>query len=239
MRINVYISAAGYCSRRAAERLVINNQVTINGKLATKNDLVEEGDIVRVDDRIIVPDMEKVYLVLNKPRGIVCTGLRSVPGNIIDFVKYPIRVFPVGRLDKESEGLILLTNDGPIAHKILHSEHGHEKEYIVTVDQLITEKFITDMGDGVKIGSVTTKKCTVSLVNDSTFRIILTQGLNRQIRKMCKALGYRVVKLQRIRILNIELGNLEEGKWRHLTENELFLLEKQIQEEEKYNENHN
>ncbi|MBP0724648.1 pseudouridine synthase [Bacillus sp. RG28] len=232
MRINVYISAAGYCSRRAAERLVVNNQVTINGILATKNDLVEEGDIVRVDDEIIVPNMEKVYIALNKPRGIVCTGLRSVPGNIIDFVNYPTRVFPVGRLDKESEGLIILTNDGPIAHKILHSEHGHEKEYIVTVDQLITEKFITDMGAGVKIGSITTKKCFVSFVNHSTFRIILTQGLNRQIRKMCKALGYRVVKLQRIRIMNIELGDLEEGKWRHLTEKELFLLENQIKEEE-------
>jgi 23S rRNA pseudouridine2604 synthase len=219
--------------------LVANNQVTINGEIATKNALVEEGDIVRVNDQIIVPNMEMEYIVLNKPRGIICTGLSSVAGNIIDFVNYSVRVFPVGRLDKESEGLILLTNDGPIAHKILHGEHGHEKEYIVTVDRTITKEFIHDMSSGVNIGSVTTKKCIVKYVNDTTFRIILTQGLNRQIRKMCKALGFHVMRLQRVRILNIEMGELEEGKWRHLSEKELTLLKNQLREEEKYNENFN
>ncbi|MFB7141446.1 pseudouridine synthase [Gottfriedia sp. NPDC056225] len=238
MRINVFISASGYCSRRAAERLVASGEVKINGLIAEKNSLVEEKDIVQVNDEVIELTNDKDYIILNKPVGITCTGLSTVEGNIIDFVNYPKRLFPIGRLDKDSEGLIILTNDGPIAHKILHSEHGHEKEYIVTVDQPIDDDFINGMSNGVLIGNVLTKKCKVSMIDEFTFRIILTQGLNRQIRKMAKNFGYNVVKLQRIRIMNIHLENLEIGKWRHLTDLELNLLKEQLKEEEE-NENFN
>ncbi|PEL07783.1 pseudouridine synthase [Bacillus sp. AFS017336] len=238
MRINVFISASGYCSRRAAERLVASGEVKINGLIAEKNSLVEENDIVLVNDEVIELTNDKDYIILNKPVGITCTGLRTVEENIIDFVNYPKRLFPIGRLDKDSEGLIILTNDGPIAHKILHSEHGHEKEYIVTVDHPIDEEFINGMSNSVLIGNVLTKKCKVSKIDEFTFRIILTQGLNRQIRKMAKSFGYKVVKLQRIRIMDIHLGNLDIGKWRHLTDLELNLLKEQLKEEEK-NENFN
>lgn len=238
MRINVFISASGYCSRRAAERLVALGQVKINGLIAEKNSLVEENDNVQVNDEVIQLTSEKDYIILNKPVGITCTGLRTVEGNIIDFVNYPKRLFPIGRLDKDSEGLIILTNDGPIAHKILHSEHGHEKEYIVTVDHPIDEEFINGMSNGVLVGNVVTKRCKVSMIDEYTFRIILTQGLNRQIRKMAKSFGFKVVKLQRIRIMNIQLENLEIGKWRHLTEKELIHLKDQLKEEES-NENFN
>ncbi|PEJ59222.1 23S rRNA pseudouridine synthase F [Bacillus sp. AFS002410] len=238
MRINVFISASGYCSRRAAERLVASGEVKINGLIAEKNSLVEENDIVQVNDEVIRLTNDKDYIILNKPVGITCTGLRTVEANIIDFVNYPKRLFPIGRLDKDSEGLIILTNDGPIAHKILHSEHGHEKEYIVTVDHPIDEDFINGMSNGVIIGNVLTKKCKVSKIDDFTFRIILTQGLNRQIRKMAKSLGYKVVKLRRIRIMNIHLENLEIGKWRDLSDSELEQLKEQLKEEEE-NENFN
>ncbi|PGL70092.1 pseudouridine synthase [Bacillus sp. AFS055030] len=238
MRINVYISASGYCSRRAAERLVASGQVKINGLTAEKNSIVEEDDLVQVNDEVIHLTSEKDYIILNKPVGITCTGLRTVEGNIIDFINYPKRIFPIGRLDKDSEGLIILTNDGPIAHKILHSEHGHEKEYIVTVDQPIDAEFIHGMSNGVQIGTVLTKKCKVEKIDDYTFRIILTQGLNRQIRKMAKSFGFRVIKLKRIRIMNIHMENLEIGKWRKLTDAELFYLKEQLKEEET-NENFN
>ncbi len=238
MRINVYISASGYCSRRAAERLVASGQVKINGLTAEKNSIVEEDDLVQVNDEAIYLTSDKDYIILNKPVGITCTGLQTVEGNIIDFVNYPKRIFPIGRLDKDSEGLIILTNDGPIAHKILHSEHGHEKEYIVTVDQPIDTDFINGMSNGVLIGTVLTKKCKVEKIDEYTFRIILTQGLNRQIRKMAKNFGFKVIKLKRIRIMNIHMENLEIGKWRKLTDNELINLKEQLKEEES-NENFN
>lgn len=238
MRINVFISSAGYCSRRAAERLIASGQVTINGELAEKNSFVLENDVVQINGEVIKHLNEMDYIILNKPVGITCTGLRSVEGNIIDFVNYPKRIFPIGRLDKDSEGLIVLTNDGPIAHKILHSDHGHEKEYIVTLDKPFDDSFIKGMSNGVLLGDVLTKKCEVTKINDVTFRIILTQGLNRQIRKMAKSFGYRVIKLKRIRIMNIKLGNLDLGKWRKLTDIEIDVLKVQLKEEEK-NENLN
>lgn len=234
MRINVFISSAGYCSRRAAERLVASGQVTINGVLAEKNSMVEENDVIEVNGEVITPSSENHYIILNKPVGITCTGLRTVQGNIIDFINYPVRLFPVGRLDKDSEGLIILTNDGPIAHKILHSEHGHEKEYIVTVDKPIDNDFIKGMSNGVLIGDIVTKKCIVSQINEFTFRIILTQGLNRQIRKMAKSFGYKVINLRRIRIMKLNLADLEIGKWRSLTAEETKSLIDQLEKEEKY-----
>ncbi len=232
MRINVFISASGYCSRRAAERLVAAGDVKINGVLAEKNSMVDNQDIVEIHGEVIRLSNEKDYIILNKPVGITCTGLQTVEGNIIDFVDYPRRVFPVGRLDKDSEGLIILTNDGPIAHKILHSENGHEKEYIVTLDQPFDHEFIIGMANGVQIGDVVTKKCDVTRVDERTFRIVLTQGLNRQIRKMANQLGFKVVKLKRIRIMNIHLENLEVGKWRSLSNIELKMLIEQLKEEE-------
>lgn len=238
MRINVFISASGYCSRRAAERLVAAGDVKINGVLAEKNSMVDHQDIVEINGEVLQLSNEKDYIILNKPVGITCTGLHTVEGNIIDFVNYPKRLFPVGRLDKDSEGLIILTNDGPIAHKILHSENGHEKEYIVTVDKPFDQEFLTGMSDGVPIGDVITKKCVVTRVDECTFRIVLTQGLNRQIRKMAKYFGYKVVKLKRIRIMNIHLENLEVGKWRSLSDIELKMLINQLKEEE-MNENLN
>lgn len=232
MRINLFISASGYCSRRAAERLVAAGVVRINGVIAEKNSLVASQDIVEINGEVIQLSNEKDYIILNKPVGITCTGLQTVEGNIIDFVDYPKRLFPVGRLDKDSEGLIILTNDGPIAHKILHSENGHEKEYIVTVNKPFDDEFITSMSNGVPIGDITTKKCVVTRVDEHTFRIVLTQGLNRQIRKMAKHFGFKVVKLKRIRIMNIQLEDLEVGKWRSLSDLELKMLIDQLKEEE-------
>lgn len=228
----MFISASGYCSRRAAERLVAAGVVRINGVIAEKNSLVASQDIVEINGEVIQLSNEKDYIILNKPVGITCTGLQTVEGNIIDFVDYPKRLFPVGRLDKDSEGLIILTNDGPIAHKILHSENGHEKEYIVTVNKPFDDEFITSMSNGVPIGDITTKKCVVTRVDEHTFRIVLTQGLNRQIRKMAKHFGFKVVKLKRIRIMNIQLEDLEVGKWRSLSDLELKMLIDQLKEEE-------
>jgi len=228
----VFISASGYCSRRAAERLVAAGDVKINGVLAEKNSMVDSQDIVEINGEVIQISNEKDYIILNKPVGITCTGLQTVKGNIIDFVDYPKRLFPVGRLDKDSEGLIILTNDGPIAHKILHSENGHEKEYIVTVDQPFDDEFIIGMSNGVPISDVITKKCEVTRVDENIFRIVLTQGLNRQIRKMAKHFGFKVVKLKRIRIMNIQLKDLQVGKWRSLSDLELKMLIDQLKEEE-------
>lgn len=228
----MFISASGYCSRRAAERLVAAGVVRINGVIAEKNSVVASQDIVEINGEVIQLSNEKDYIILNKPVGITCTGLQTVEGNIIDFVDYPKRLFPVGRLDKDSEGLIILTNDGPIAHKILHSENGHEKEYIVTVNKPFDDEFITSMSNGVPIGDITTKKCVVTRVDEHTFRIVLTQGLNRQIRKMAKHFGFKVIKLKRIRIMNIQLEDLEVGKWRSLSDLELKMLIDQLKEEE-------
>ncbi|KGE19317.1 pseudouridine synthase [Paenibacillus wynnii] len=228
MRINTYISDTGYCSRRETNRLLQAGKITINGEVCKGDAEVEPGDIVHIDGKAIPSKGEAVYIVLNKPAGIVCTAAKQVKGNIIDFVNYPSRIFAVGRLDKDSEGLILLTNDGDIVNKMMRSENSHEKEYWVTVDKPVTEEFLQAMSCGVDILGVTTKPCEVTSLTEYEFRIILTQGLNLQIRRMCKALGYRVVRLERIRIMNISIGDLERGTWRHLTKDELRILLAQL-----------
>lgn len=221
MRLNKYISETGACSRREADRWIEAGRVTCNGQTAVLGTQIANGDEVRVDGRLIGAKKKPIYIALNKPVGITCTTEPDVEGNIVDLVGHAERIFPIGRLDKDSEGLILLTNDGDIVNEILRSENNHEKEYIVTVERSITDLALRMMADGVKIMGEVTKPCNVSRVDTKTFRIILTQGLNRQIRRMCSALGYRAQRLQRIRIINITLGTLALGQWRALTEQEL------------------
>ncbi|OXM83221.1 23S rRNA pseudouridine(2604) synthase RluF [Paenibacillus rigui] len=221
MRINKFISETGFCSRREADKLVEAGRVRINGKVAELGSQAEAGDDVRVDGRPIQAKKPGVYIALNKPVGITSTTERHVQGNIIDFVGHPERIFPIGRLDKDSEGLILLTNDGDIVNKILRAENDHEKEYIVTVDKPLTRMFLQGMASGVRILGTMTKPCEIHQVEDHVFRIILTQGLNRQIRRMCAAFGYEVRRLKRVRIMNIQLGKLGKGQWRDLTEQEM------------------
>ncbi|MGA3599657.1 23S rRNA pseudouridine(2604) synthase RluF [Lysinibacillus agricola] len=220
MRINKYLSETGIVSRRGADKWIAEGKVTINGELATVGSQVEAGDMVCVDGKEVKKEEQLVYIALNKPVGITSTTERHIKGNVVDFVNHPLRIFHIGRLDKESEGLLLLTNDGDIVNKILRAENHHEKEYIVQVDQPITEQFIRKMGAGVDILDTTTLPCYVEKISDKVFKIILEQGLNRQIRRMCSALGYSVKRLQRIRIMNIKLGNLKVGQWRDLTEKE-------------------
>ncbi|MEY9971558.1 23S rRNA pseudouridine2604 synthase [Lysinibacillus sp. RC46] len=220
MRINKYLSETGIVSRRGADKWVEEGKVTINGELATVGSQVEAGDLVCVDGKEVKKEEQLVYIALNKPVGITSTTERHIKGNVVDFVNHPLRIFHIGRLDKESEGLLLLTNDGDIVNKILRAENHHEKEYIVQVDQPITEQFIKKMGAGVDILDTTTLPCYVEKISDKVFKIILEQGLNRQIRRMCSALGYSVKRLQRIRIMNIKLGNLKVGQWRDLTDKE-------------------
>ncbi|MGZ0041129.1 pseudouridine synthase [Paenibacillus ottowii] len=230
MRINKYISETGFCSRRETNRLIAAGRITINGNVCEAGAKVEPQDIVLIDGKAIpVNRSEPVYLALNKPIGIVCTAAEQVEGNIIRYVNYPSRIFAVGRLDKASEGLILLTNDGSIVNQMMRSEHGHEKEYVVTVDKPVTDEFTQTMSRGVEILNVITKPCKVDRISEYEFRIILTQGLNLQIRRMCKALGYRVLKLERVRIMNITLDHLERGQWRHLEKEELELLLAKLQ----------
>lgn len=230
MRINKYISETGFCSRRETNRLLAAGRITVNGVVCVGNTNVESEDIVLIDGEAITSNKgESVYLALNKPIGITCTAAPTVTGNIIDFVGYSSRIFAIGRLDKASEGLILLTNDGAIVNKMMRSENGHEKEYIVTVDKPVTPEFLQGMSSGVNILGVTTKPCEVIQQSECEFRIILTQGLNLQIRRMCKELGYRVLKLERIRIMNITLEGLEKGQWRDLTNEELSHLFSQLQ----------
>lgn len=221
-RINKFLSEAGYCSRRAADKLIEERRVTINGSVPEMGTKIVAGDEVRVDGELISKAKEKpVYLAFHKPVGIVCTtDTRVEKDNIIDYIGYPKRIFPIGRLDKPSEGLIFLTNDGDIVNKILRARNNHEKEYIVTVNRPITRRFIQQMSNGVPILETVTRKCKVEQISKFTFRIILTQGLNRQIRRMCEFLDYRVKKLKRVRIMNVEL-NLPVGKWRDLTKQEL------------------
>ncbi len=223
-RINKFISDSGYCSRREADRLVEQGRVTINGKVAEMGARIVEGDQVKVAGRLIKTKVKRVYIALNKPVGIVSTTDPSEPNNIADYVGYPTRIFNIGRLDKPSEGLILLTNDGDIVNKVLRAANNHEKEYIVTVDQPISERFIAKMAAGVPILGTVTKPCKIKAMDRFTFRIILTQGLNRQIRRMCEFLGYEVIKLKRVRIMNIHLGSLPRGKWRLLTDDEITTL---------------
>jgi len=220
MRINKYLSETGIVSRRGADKWVEEDKVTINGVLATVGSQVETGDIVCVDGKEVKKEEQLVYIVLNKPVGITSTTERHIKGNVVDFINHPLRIFHIGRLDKESEGLLLLTNDGDIVNKILRAENHHEKEYIVQVDKPITDQFIKEMGAGVDILDTTTLPCHVEKISDKVFKIILEQGLNRQIRRMCSALDYSVKRLQRVRIMNIKLGNLKVGQWRDLTDRE-------------------
>jgi 23S rRNA pseudouridine2604 synthase len=221
MRLNKYISETGACSRREADKWIEAGRVTLNGQPASLGTQVAEGDEVRIDGKTIGIKKKQVYIALNKPVGIICTTEAHIEDNIIDHVGYPERIFPVGRLDRDSEGLILLTNNGDIVNEILRSENNHEKEYLVTVDRPITDLSLRMLANGVKIMGELTKPSKVARLNAQSFRIILTQGLNRQIRRMCSALGYKAQRLQRVRIMNIYLGNLQPGQWRHLTHAEL------------------
>ena len=224
MRLNKYLAETGACSRRQADQWIDAGRVTVNGTRAVLGTQVNDGDDVRVDGRPLRPKPKRVYLALNKPIGIECTTDRDVPGNIVDFVGYPERVFPIGRLDKDSEGLILLTNDGDIVNTVLRAEHEHEKEYIVSVDRPLTPEFLDGMASGVPILDTITNPCRVTQTGRNTFRIVLTQGLNRQIRRMCEHFDYTVRRLQRVRIMHIQLGSLPVGQWRNLTEKEVAPL---------------
>ena len=226
--LNKYISDSGFCSRREADRYIEECRVTINDKDAQKGNRVEENDVVKIDGEPIKKKKNAVYLLLNKPKGITCTTDSKDKTNIVDFVNYKTRIFPIGRLDKLSEGLIFLTNDGDIVNKILRAGNGHEKEYIVTVDKPIHSDFIQKMRAGVKIMGVTTQKCFVKQDGDNRFRIVLTQGLNRQIRRMAEALGYKVIALKRIRIMNINIAGLQPGKWRYFTPQEINAINEML-----------
>lgn len=221
VRINKYISETGFCSRREADKLVEQGRVTLNGKIAVLGDKATVGDDVLIDGKPLKQKKQGVYIAFNKPIGITCTTERHIKGNIIDFINHPDRIFPIGRLDKPSEGLIFLTSDGDIVNKILRAGNNHEKEYVVTVDKPVTPEFVKKMTEGVPILDTITKKCFVRKDGNYVFTIILTQGLNRQIRRMCEYLGYKVTNLKRIRIMNITLQDLTVGKWRNLTENEM------------------
>jgi 23S rRNA pseudouridine2604 synthase len=221
VRLNKYISETGVCSRREADKWIEAGRVTCNGQVAALGTRVVDGDDIRIDGEPIGAKKRQIYIALNKPIGVTCTTEAHIEDNIIDLVGYPERIFPIGRLDKDSEGLILLTNDGDIVNEILRAENNHEKEYIVTVDRAITDLSLKMMAGGVKIMGELTKPCRVSRIDRESFRMILTQGLNRQIRRMCSALGYKAQRLQRVRIMNIHLGTLSSGQWRHLTDPEL------------------
>jgi 23S rRNA pseudouridine2604 synthase len=221
VRLNKYISETGVCSRREADKWIEAGRVTLNGAPATLGHKVAPGDEVRIDGNLVGAKKKPIYIALNKPVGITCTTETHVEDNIVQFVGHSERVFPVGRLDKDSEGLILLTNDGDIVNEILRSENEHEKEYVVSVNRPITDLALKMLSSGVKIMGVTTKPCRVERVDAETFRLVLTQGLNRQIRRMCSALGYRVRRLQRVRIINIHVGALRAGDWRYLSDAEV------------------
>lgn len=228
IRINKFLSEVGFCSRRKADVLIEQGRVTINGIPPEMGAKVLPTDEVRVNGKLIKNNKEeKIYLAFNKPVGIECTTNQTVKGNIIDFINYPERIFPIGRLDKDSEGLILMTNDGDIVNKILRARNNNEKEYIVTVDRAVTDRFLTRMRNGVPILGTVTKKCRVEPISKFTFRIFLTQGLNRQIRRMCEYFGYNVVGLKRIRVVNILL-DVPVGTYRHITKKEMIELQRLI-----------
>ncbi len=233
VRLNKFISSSGYCSRREADKLIESNRVKINGRKPELGARVEAGDEVTVDGMLILGNTENkqnsIYIVYNKPVGITCTTDQSVKGNIIDAIDHDVRIFPIGRLDKPSEGLILLTSDGDIVNKILRGENNHSKEYVVTVNKAISADFADKMSKGIPILNTVTKPCKVSVQSKTVFKIILTQGLNRQIRRMCEYLGYDVVRLQRLRIMNIELGRLKVGQWRNVTREEMSQLNKVLE----------
>ncbi len=232
-RLNKYISDSGFCSRRHADKLIEENRVTINGKVPELGTKVVSGDVVKVNGHAIAASAsnktERVYIAYNKPIGITCTTEKKVRGNIIDAIDHKERIFPIGRLDKPSEGLIFLTSDGDIVNKILRAENAHDKEYIVTVDKPISERFIERMSRGVPILGTITKPCIVRVESKFVFTIILTQGLNRQIRRMCEYLGYEVTKLKRSRIMNVKLGKLKPGQWRDLSADEMAEINQAVQ----------
>ena len=222
VRVNKYLSEAGACSRRGADRLIEEGRVSVNGTLAFLGSVVKNSDEVRVDGNLVKPVIKKVLIAFNKPRGIVCTTAdpKSKDVNIIEYINYSERIFPVGRLDKDSEGLILLSNDGDLSNKIMKARNFHEKEYEVEVDKPFDDEFLKRMSEGVPILDTVTRKCTLKRTGKTSFNIILTQGLNRQIRRMCEYFGYKVLKLKRIRIMNIKLGNLKSGTYRNITAKE-------------------
>lgn len=229
IRLNKAISQAGYCSRRKADKLIEKGDVSVNGKRATVGQKVMSGDSIMVRGKYLNSKKERIYIVFNKPVGVTSTTDQRDKDNIIDYIRYSERIFHIGRLDKDSEGLIFLTNDGDIVNKILRVENGHEKEYLVTVNKKITDRFLMDMSKGVRILGTRTLPCRVKRVSNRTFKIILKQGLNRQIRRMCSHFGYDVVSLKRIRIMNIKLGNLQSGKWRYFTKKELTDIERLLE----------
>ena len=228
IRLNKYIASSGLCSRREADTLIENGKVTVNGEVAVQGTKVNEDDVVLVNGRKITPDDDMIYIAFNKPLGVTCTTDKRDPSNIIDYIGYRERIFPVGRLDKNSSGLILLTNDGSIVNKLLRAENGHEKEYLVTVNHPYDKDFVRSMEKGVPVLGQLTLPCKLKPCGEKSFKIILHQGLNRQIRRMCEYLGYKVTRLKRIRFMNIELGDLETGKWRYLTAAEKKELLKDI-----------
>lgn len=229
VRLNKFISETGFCSRREADKLIEQGKVTLNGRLAVLGDKATRTDEVKVNGKLINSGKNpEVYLAFNKPVGITCTTERHVKGNIIDYIRHPERIFPIGRLDKPSEGLIFLTSDGDIVNKILRAGNQHEKEYEVTVDRPITPDFVNKMRNGVPILDTVTQKCYVRQNSRYVFTIILTQGLNRQIRRMCTYLGYSVTRLKRVRIMNVTLEGLPVGKWRNLTEEEMRVINQAI-----------
>ncbi len=234
--LNKFISSTGICSRREAEKLIIAGRVTINGKPTQLGNRVFEGDEVRIDGKPLKAKPKTLYIALNKPVGIVSTTDSKEKKNIVKYINHPQRLFPIGRLDKPSEGLIFLTNDGDIVNKILRAGNNHEKEYIVTVDQVIDDRFIQKMSNGIPILGTVTKKCKVEKISNYVFKITLTQGLNRQIRRMCEYLGYEVKKLKRTRIMNVSLAGLKYGDWRELTKQEIDTINTLVQTSSKTEE---
>lgn len=228
IRINKYLSMAGVCSRREADRELLAGHITIDGKVASAGDRVRKGEQVLFQGNPVRMKDEPVLLVVNKPKGIVCTAQKKEKDNIVDFLHYPIRIYPIGRLDKQSEGLILMTNEGDLVNKIMRSGNCHEKEYLVTVNKPLTPRFLRGMAGGVPILNTVTRKCKIERIGKQSFRIILTQGLNRQIRRMCEYFGYHVVSLKRVRIMNICLGGLPVGQYRNVTAQERGQLDEML-----------
>ena len=227
-RLNKFISESGFCSRREADRMIEQGRVLVNGKKPELGTKVSTIDDIKIDGRTINKKAEAVYIAFNKPVGITCTTDKNIPDNIVNYINYPERIFHIGRLDKPSEGLIFLTSDGDIVNKILRAGNNHEKEYVVTVNKPITPDFINNMSNGVSILDTVTKKCSVIKTGKNIFTITLTQGLNRQIRRMCQALDYEVLKLKRTRIMNVKIDGIKTGEWRYLTEQEMKVIHEMI-----------
>ena len=236
IRLNKVISETGFCSRREADRIIEDGRVLLNGKVGVLGDKASPSDEIVIDGVPLIRETKLVYLAFNKPVGITCTTERDIKGNIIDYINHKERIFPIGRLDKPSEGLIFLTNDGDIVNKILRAGNNHEKEYAVMVDKPITEDFLNQMSNGVPILDTVTQKCYVEQESEYVFKIILTQGLNRQIRRMCDYLGYKVYRLKRLRIMNVTLDGIHPGKWRDLTSKELMEIQKLVETSSKTEE---